>query len=254
MVNPALLAELTGIAVVNDFRSRDIAAGGQGAPLVPAFHHAMFAHPDISRVIINIGGIANLSILSPNKPLIGFDSGPGNMLMDMWIAQHLQRAFDQDGVWAISGKIHEGLLNEMMREPFLNLAPPKSTGRDLFNQAWLDGLLNRFSNLLAQDVQRTLLEYTCLTIAQAVRQYAAESEEIYLCGGGAKNLALVENLRQKLHPVKIAPSDSLGVPVNWVEALAFAWLARQTLLGKPANLPSVTGAIGERVLGAVYAR
>ena len=254
LLNSAVLTELTGITVVSDFRSRDIAAGGQGAPLVPAFHQALFSDPKVARAIINIGGIANISILSPNKPLIGFDTGPGNMLMDMWIKQHQQQAFDEEGAWAAGGKLHEALLAHMMQEPFLSLPPPKSTGRDLFNHAWLDLILAKFSAIETQDVQRTLLEYTVATIAQAVKENAPECQEIYLCGGGAKNLALVESLRQKLHPVKIAPSDDLGVPVNWVEALAFAWLARQSLLGRPANLPSVTGAIGERVLGAVYAR
>ena len=251
--NPALLAELAGIDVVADFRSRDIAAGGQGAPLVPAFHQAMFAHSEKNRVIINIGGIANLTLLFPQRPLIGFDSGPGNMLMDMWTEQHLQQAYDADGAWALSGQLDQDLLNDMLREPFLKLAPPKSTGRDLFNHHWLAGFLkNRM--VYPADVQRTLLEYTSLTISQAIQQHASGCDEIYLCGGGANNQALLENLRQKLHPVKIATSDDLGVSVNWVEAFAFAWLAKQTKLGLPGNVPSVTGASGERILGAIYAR
>ena len=251
--NPALLAELSGIDIVADFRSRDIAAGGQGAPLVPAFHQAVFSHPEKNRVIVNIGGIANLTILFPHQRLIGFDSGPGNMLMDMWAHHHIQQAFDADGAWASSGQVDKDLLDDMLAEPFLKLTPPKSTGRDLFNYGWLQGILKQ-RDISAVDVQRTLLEFTSITISHAIQQYAQACDEIYLCGGGAYNRALVENLRQKLHPVKIAASDDLGVPVNWVEAYAFAWLARQTKLGLAGNVPSVTGASGERVLGAVYAR
>ncbi len=251
--NPALLAELTGITVVADFRSRDIAAGGQGAPLVPAFHQALFAHPQRHRVVVNIGGIANLTLLIPNQPTLGFDSGPGNILMDLWIQQHLQKDFDVDGAWAMTGQVHAELLANLLDEPFLQLAAPKSTGRDLFNHHWLQQKLSGLK-IATQDVQATLLEFTCLTIAQAIQAYAPSCQEVYLCGGGANNLAMLQNLRQKLHPVKIAVSDELGVPVNLVEAYAFAWLARQTMLGKPSNLPSVTGASGERVLGAIYAR
>lgn len=249
--NPALLAELTGISVVTDFRSRDIAAGGQGAPLVPAFHQAVFADMQIHRAIINIGGIANLTNLPPNGVVRGFDSGPGNMLMNAWVEQHLGKPYDEYGNWAASGRVIDKLLNAWMAHPFFEQAPPKSTGRDMFNLAWLQQLLQ--PEYIAADVQRTLLELSAQTIAKAVRQYCGAVTEIYLCGGGAHNKMLVERLQQLLHPVKIAASDVLGISVDWVEAAAFAWLAQQALQQTPANLPAVTGAKGARILGAIYA-
>lgn len=248
--NAALLAELTGITVVSDFRSRDVAANGQGAPLVPAFHQAVFAHPSINRVIINIGGIANLSVLHPNKTIIGFDSGAGNMLMDAWAEKHTGKRFDEDGNWAMSGEVIDELLNQLLSHDFFKLPPPKSTGRDLFSLYWLGAYLQ--NDYAPQDVQRTLLAFTAQSIADAVSKHAPNTQEIYLCGGGAFNNALILHLRQMLHPVKIELTDILGINVSAVEAAAFAWLARQTLLKAPGNLPCVTGADGLRILGAIY--
>lgn len=248
--NPALLAELTGIDVVADFRSRDVAAGGQGAPLVPAFHHAAFAHPGIVRTIVNIGGIANLSYLPANGSVAGFDSGPGNMLMDAWIQYWQEKPFDESGSWAATGQVIPALLQALLAHPFFAQKPPKSTGRELFNLAWLNEHLH--AEYSAADVQRTLLELTARSIADAVLQYCPHTQEIYLCGGGAYNALLVQRLQQLLHPVKIAPSDELGINATWVEAAAFAWLARQTIHQEPGNVPEVTGAAGPRILGALY--
>lgn len=252
IVNASLLAELTDINVVNDFRSRDIAAGGQGAPLVPAFHQAVFSHPEINRAIINIGGIANLTYLPVKGQVIGFDSGAGNMLMDAWAERHIGQRYDTNGAWAETGTVITPLFDALMSEPYLQLPPPKSTGRDLFSMAWLNTFLN--DNYAPEDVQRTLLEFTAMSIANAVKLYCPKTEEIYLCGGGAHNNALIRCLQQCLHPVKIDLSNSLGVEVSEVEAAAFAWLARQTMHQATGNIPNVTGAQGARVLGAVYAR
>ncbi len=249
--NPALLAELTGLTVVADFRSRDIAAGGQGAPLVPAFHRAAFSHPSINRVVLNIGGIANLSYLPANGEVTGFDTGPGNMLMDAWIMHCKQKTYDENGTWAAGGRVIPGLLEQMLDEAFFTMAPPKSTGRDLFDLEWLQAHLN--PQYQAEDVQRTLLELSALSIASAINQYCGNAEEIYVCGGGAYNLCLLRRLRELLHPVKIELSDVLGIAVNTVEAAAFAWLAEQAMLRRPGNLPSATGAKGPRILGAIYA-
>jgi anhydro-N-acetylmuramic acid kinase len=248
--NPALLAELTGITVVADFRNRDIAAGGQGAPLVPAFHQAVFTDKNLHRVVINIGGIANLTNLPPRGIVSGYDTGPGNMLMDAWTERHLGKAYDESGNWAVTGQIIPLLLDELLADAFFRQAPPKSTGRDLFNLIWLENFL--LPEYRAADVQRTLLELTASSIASAVKSDCAGADEVYLCGGGAHNQLLVQRLQQLLHPVKIALSDKLGISVNWVEATAFAWLARQTLLQLPGNLPEVTGAKGPRILGAIY--
>ncbi|TAN80475.1 MAG: anhydro-N-acetylmuramic acid kinase [Gallionella sp.] len=248
--NAALLAELAGITVVSDFRSRDIAAGGQGAPLVPAFHDQVLRHPDAHRVIVNIGGISNLTDLSPDAATTGFDCGPGNLLMDAWCAQHIGKPYDGNGAWAASGKVLPALLEQMLNEPFFTLAPPKSTGRDLFNMAWLHGKLQ--GGELAEDVQATLLELTCQTIAQAIRQHCAGAKEIYLCGGGAHNQTLRDRLASALPDCSVLTTNDLGVDSDYLEAIAFAWLAQQTLHGKPANLPLVTGATHSCILGAVY--
>lgn len=250
--NAALLAELTDMTVVSDFRSRDVAAKGQGAPLVPAFHQAVFSHPQLNRVVINIGGIANLSVLHPNKEIIGFDSGTGNMLMDAWAEKHIGKRFDESGKWAMSGQVIDELLTQFLAHDYFKQAPPKSTGRDLFSLDWLTSYLK--SSYSPQDVQRTLLAFTAQSIAEAVNQHAPNTQEIYLCGGGAYNTALLQCLQQLLPTIKIALSDNLGIKVDAVEAAAFAWLARQTLLKAPGNLPCVTGADGSRVLGAIYAR
>ena len=249
--NPALLAELTGITVVADFRSRDIAAGGQGAPLVPAFHQAIFASPQINRALINIGGIANITYLSKSNEVFGFDSGPGNMLLDSWIKQHLNLDYDANGEWASTGKIIEPLLAEMLTEPYFELAPPKSTGRDLFNGTWLAQHLTS-TDYLPQDVARTLVALTAHSIHNALQQHCGDVDEIYVCGGGAHNILLKNSLQTLLGKVKVDTTDTLGIGVDWLEAIAFAWLARQCLHQQTANLPAVTGAKGARILGAIY--
>ncbi len=248
--NAALLAELTGIHVVSDFRSRDIAAGGQGAPLVPAFHENVLRHPDVHRIILNIGGIANLTDLPRNGITTGFDTGPGNLLMDAWIAKHLNKPYDKDGTWAASGKIIPSLLKQLLAESFFIQSPPKSTGRDLFNLAWLEKHLNE--NEAPADVQATLLALTCDSIANAVQRFCNGSKEIYLCGGGAHNAALVSRLQQALPQCLIQKTEALGIEADWMEAIAFAWLAQQTMHLRPGNLPAVTGASHNCVLGAIY--
>ncbi|MBI4809747.1 MAG: anhydro-N-acetylmuramic acid kinase [Nitrosomonadales bacterium] len=248
--NGALLAELSGIHVVGDFRSRDIAAGGQGAPLVPAFHDRVLRHPNIHRVIINIGGIANLTDLAPNKTTTGFDSGPGNLLMDAWISRHQGKSYDKDGAWAANGKVIPALLQRLSTEPFLAAAPPKSTGRDLFNMDWLERHLT--GNETPADVQATLLALTGDSIAAAVQCFCAGTREIYLCGGGAHNAALVAHLRQALPQRLIQKTEELGIAADWMEAIAFAWLAQQAMHLRPGNLPAVTGARHPCVLGAIY--
>ena len=247
--NGALLAELTRNIVVCDFRSRDIAAGGEGAPLVPAFHQAMFAHPTIHRVIVNIGGIANLTDLGSGA-IQGFDTGPGNMLMDAWIQHNLGESFDRDGSWAKGGSCIQELLPTLLGHEFFLRKPPKSTGRELFNLAWLEKQLTGKEN--PRDVQATLLELTAVSIARAINAYCKGTKEIYVCGGGAANSALMSQLAAVLPSVPIATTAKLGVNPDWVEACAFAWLARQALFLRPGNLPSVTGAAGPRILGAIY--
>lgn len=253
LVDGALLAELSGIDVITDFRSRDLAAGGQGAPLVPAFHAALFASDQADRVIVNIGGIANLTLLPRNGMVRGFDTGPGNMLMDDWCSQHLGTPFDQDGAWAASGTVNPGLLRQMLNEAFLRQAPPKSTGRDLWNRRWLQQQLLDCT-LAAADIQATLLALTAITIADAIQQHAASHSEIYLCGGGAQNGQLVAALQTHLAPQSIQTTAALGLPVDQVEAAAFAWLAQQWTLRRAGNLPMVTGAQHPAVLGALYPR
>ena len=248
--NGALLAELSGITAVNDFRSRDIAAGGHGAPLTPAFHDQVLRHPERHRVIVNIGGISNLTDLPPGRPTTGFDCGPGNMLMDMWISQHLGKPYDYDGRWAASGTAIPALLQRFLEEPFFAAAPPKSSGRDLFNSHWLASRL--IGNEAPADVQSTLLALTAHGIADAIKQHCSGTQEIYLCGGGAHNNALFALLQQMLPACSIDKTDALGIGANWMEAIAFAWLARQTMLGLPANLPAVTGARHPSILGAIH--
>jgi len=251
--NAALLAELTRVTVVADFRSRDIAAGGQGAPLVPAFHARALRHPDTHRVIANIGGIANVTDLPVNGPVRGWDTGPGNMLLDAWIKRHSGAHYDRDGAWAASGTIHPGLLAALMKHAYLQLPPPKSAGREQFNLDWLDALLGRLGETIAPPhVQATLLEFTATSLADAVNRECRGAQELYVCGGGAHNGALMQRIRAHLPDVRVATTTALGIDPDWVEALAFAWLARQTLHHAPGNLPAVTGARGERILGAIY--
>ncbi|HXU92082.1 MAG TPA: anhydro-N-acetylmuramic acid kinase [Gallionella sp.] len=247
--NAALLAELTGIAVVSDFRSRDIAAGGQGAPLVPAFHDRLLRHADRHRVIVNIGGISNLTNLPPDAAASGFDCGPGNLLMDAWCMRHTGKTYDENGAWAASGNVLPQLLERMLDEPFFALPPPKSSGRDLFNMPWLQGKLG--GSEAAADVQATLLELTCRTIAQAIELHCLGAREVYLCGGGAHNQALRSRLAALLPNCSVGTTDDLGVSGDYLEAIAFAWLAQQTLHNKPANLPAVTGARHCCVLGSI---
>ena len=248
--NAALLAELSGICVISDFRSRDIAAGGQGAPLVPAFHDKMLRHPEKHRVIVNIGGISNLTNLAPGKPTSGFDCGPGNLLMDAWNKQHHGKPYDENGAWAGSGKVIPALLQSMLAEPYLHTPPPKSSGRDLFNMAWLKQKLN--GQELPVDVQASLLALTTHTISTSIMEHCQGVEEIYLCGGGAHNTALLNQLKHMLVNVNVQLTDHLGIDADWLEAIAFAWLAQQTMHGQPANLPQATGARHPCILGAIY--
>lgn len=249
--NAALLTELTGITVISDFRSRDIAAGGQGAPLVPAFHQAIFASAQQNRAIINIGGIANITYLARNGAVLGFDSGPGNMLLDAWIKQHKNLDYDANGAWASTGQVIAPLLSTMLAEPYFALTPPKSTGRDLFNTAWLAQQLAH-ENYAPQDVARTLVELTAQSIVGSLQDHCGALDRVYLCGGGANNRLLKERLHALLKPTSVENTDALGIGVDWLEAIAFAWLAKQCLTQQTANLAAVTGAQGARILGAIY--
>ncbi len=253
--NPALLAELTGLDVVADFRSRDVAAGGQGAPLVPAFHHGFFGRADATVTVLNLGGISNLSVLPPAGgalPVLGFDCGPGNALMDAWCQQHTGQPFDAGGAWAASGKLVPALLGSMLDEAYFSQPIPKSTGRDLFSLAWLAQKLAPFAAERPEDIQYTLAELTASPCISAVTSYGKNSEELIVCGGGAFNLHLMRRLQAGLPWLRVSSSDAHGLPPLQVEAAAFAWLARQMLERRPGNLASVTGAQGARVLGALY--
>ena len=250
--NPALLAELTGIDVVADFRSRDVAAGGQGAPLVPVFHQGIFGQANRTVGVLNIGGIANLSVLHANGDVLGFDCGPGNALLDHWCQAHTGAAFDNNGAWGASGNVIEPLLQAMLAEPFLHQAPPKSTGRDLFHPTWLAHQLSSFAHANAADVQTTLTEFTARTCVNDVLRHAADAAELIVCGGGALNGLLMQRLQAGLPNVHVLSSAERGMPPLQVEAAAFAWLARQTLLSLPGNLPKVTGAQGARILGGLF--
>lgn len=249
--NPALLAELTGINVIADFRSRDIAAGGQGAPLVPAFHQAVFGSPAAMRVVANIGGISNISVLHTDGTVSGYDTGPGNVLMDAWASSHLGTPCDLNGDWAGSGTVNTALLTRLMAEPYLALPAPKSTGRDLFNPAWLTTRLAEFANLAPVDVQSTLTAFTARSLAEAIRRDAPQTDAVYVCGGGALNGCLMNMLRVELGK-PVMSTASLGIAPNHVEAIAFAWLAERFCVRLPGNLPAVTGARGPRILGALY--
>lgn len=247
--SPARLVEKTGIAVIADFRSRDIAAGGQGAPLVPAFHAAIFGQ-QANRAVLNLGGIANLTIL--DKEISGFDTGPANMLMDAWIQKHHNQPYDKDGAWAASGKCQPALLELLLSEPWLSLRPPKSTGRDLFNLEWLEQKISQCNlKINPADVQATLLELSIQTISTAIKNYAANTKEIIICGGGSQNAVFVQQLQESL-PLKITSSDYYGIPAQYMEALAFAWLAKANLDGASACLPSVTGAKHPSIAGCIY--
>ncbi|PMV24475.1 MULTISPECIES: anhydro-N-acetylmuramic acid kinase [unclassified Pseudomonas] len=250
--NPALLTELTGITVVSDFRSRDVAAGGQGAPLVPAFHEALFGEHSGNRAVLNVGGFSNLSLIETGKPVAGFDCGPGNVLLDAWIHQQRGEHFDRDGQWAASGKVKPALLNALLSDPFFVTTGPKSTGREVFNLEWLHQHLGRLPTFEPQDVQATLLELTALTIIESLQAAQPQTETLLVCGGGARNTALMKRLAALLPSTQVSSTATYGVDPDWVEAMAFAWLAHCCLEGIAANRPSVTGARGLRVLGAIY--
>ncbi|HEY2629768.1 MAG TPA: anhydro-N-acetylmuramic acid kinase [Usitatibacter sp.] len=248
--DPALLAELTGIDVVADFRRRDMAAGGQGAPLVPAFHDDVFRHPAIPRAIVNIGGISNATWLAPEKALAGFDCGPGNVLLDGWIHRYQGTHYDVDGKWASSGRVDSRLLELLLAEPYFDRAPPKSTGRELFRMDWLDARLR--TEAKPADVQATLVEFTARTIVDALDRFFVPTHEIYLAGGGARNPYLVSRIQALAGKRPVATTDVLGVPTGHVESIAFAWLAMKCIHREPVDLASATGARGPRILGAIY--
>lgn len=248
--NAALLAELSGIRVVADFRSRDVAAGGQGAPLAPGFHAAVFGNNREDRAVLNLGGIANLTWLPVAGPVSGFDCGPGNCLMDLWAQRHLGKPFDADGAWAAGAQIDAALLDRLLAEPYFRRAPPKSTGRDLFNDDWLRARLLGSED--AQQVQATLLELTARCISEALRGWCPGARRLIACGGGVRNHRLLARLGELAGAMRVEASDRHGIDPSLVEAVAFAWLARQALREAPGNLPSVTGARGQRVLGAIY--
>lgn len=249
---PALLAEIAGIDVVCDFRSRDVAAGGQGAPLAPFFHRAWFAQPGRCVGVLNWGGIANLTLLRPDGSTPGFDCGPANALLDAWCELHTAKSFDEGGAWAAQGAVQPALLERLLAEPFFSRPPPKSTGRDLFNLPWLQARAPDLSSLRPVDVQATLLELTAVSSAQATRAQTPNVHELIVCGGGAHNHHLLARLRTHLPQTQVVTSGQHGLPVMQVEAAAFAWLARACIERRPLDLPKTTGALGARVLGAVY--
>ncbi len=249
--DPARIAERTGIEVVADFRRADMAAGGQGAPLLPILHQALFSDDEQTRVILNLGGIANISVLAPGRDVLGFDTGPANCLMDAWAERHLGHAPDRDGEWARSGSVNQALLSRCLADPYFALAAPKSTGREYFNLDWLDQY--QTDSIAAADVQATLLALSVHSIAASIASFAPEAEAVVACGGGVHNTALMKALSAAVAPAPVQSTADYGVDPDFVEATAFAWLARQRLLGLPGNLPSVTGAKGPRVLGVIAA-
>ena len=238
--------------MVADLRSRDLAAGGQGAPLVPAFHRAEFGRPGRSLAVLNLGGISNLTLLADDGSVLGFDCGPGNALLDHWIGRQLSRPFDAGGRWAASGHVVLPLLQDLQREPFFDLPPPKSTGRDLFHAAWLEQRLAPFAGLAPADVQATLAELTAWVCARDLQRWAPSIRELRVCGGGAFNTDLMQRIAVRAVGVDVRSTAERGLPPDQVEACAFAWLARQFVRREPASLPSVTGARGARVLGCLY--
>lgn len=252
--NPNIIAARTGIPSIADFRRMDMANGGQGAPLAPAFHAAVFGSKHENRGILNLGGIANLTVLKHHEMVMGFDTGPSNMLMDAWIQHNLQQPYDDNGQWAKSGTVNHALLEQILAEPYFALSPPKSTGRELFNIAWLNKILAKSSfQLSANDVQATLCELTASSICHAVRTHVPiELDAIYVCGGGIQNQFLIERIRKLNSDLKIASTLELGIDPQWVECGIFAWLAKQRLQQIPIPLNSITGASRASILGAVY--
>ena len=249
--DPNTIAFETEITTVADFRRKDIAAGGQGAPLAPAFHQAAFSSKNVNRVIVNIGGMANISILGSSGYCSGFDTGPGNILMDEWIHRNQQKKYDKDGAWAAKGKSIGRLLASFLEHPFIAKKTPKSSGREDFNLAWLAATLGE-QVYKTEDVQATLLEFTARSLVNEIDKLSIEIDEVYICGGGAYNLQLMRRIETLLHPRPLATTTALGIPPEWVESAAFAWLAQQPLDRKNGNICRVTGAIREVVLGAVY--
>lgn len=249
--NPALLAELSGIDVIADFRRRDVAAGGQGAPLAPAFHDWLFREAGGAVGILNVGGFTNLSLLAEDQPVHGFDCGPGNVLMDAWIGRHQGKAFDENGAWACAGHVNLPLLERLLSAGFFQATGPKSTGRELFNLPWLDRQLDGLE-LPAEDVQATLLELTARSVTDSIHKTGTLLEHLLVCGGGAHNGALMARLAQLLPQAKVESTNAWGVDPDWMEAMAFAWLAHCCLERLSGNRPSVTGASGSRILGAHY--
>jgi anhydro-N-acetylmuramic acid kinase len=250
--DPNVIAEITGLTTVADFRRRDIAAGGEGAPLMPAFHQAVLASRNEARIVLNIGGIANVTWLPVRGDTLGFDTGPGNCMMDAWAERHWKISYDRDGAYAAKGSVHKGLLARMLTEPYLARKAPKSTGRELFNLAWLDAhLAGVGAPISAEDVQATLCEFSVVTIARDVRD-RPEARRVLVCGGGAHNKELLRRLSVQLPGVPIEPTSAQGIDGDYVEAAGFAWLAHRTLAGLPGNLPSVTGARHPVVLGSIH--
>lgn len=256
--SPSLIAARTGCRVVADFRNSDIALGGQGAPLVPGFHRSVFASRERHRIVVNIGGIANLTILPCSsvdsvRDVTGLDTGPGNALMDSWTAAHLKRGYDADGRWAASGHVDDALLAQMMGDPYLARPAPKSTGREYFNLDWLRAQIGSLPKpSIPADVQATLCEFSARTIAQAIDEYGPGDEQVLLCGGGVRNSELHRRLERLLAPRAVSRTDDYDVDADWVEAVAFAWLAMRTVSGRSGNVPSVTGARAAVALGGIY--
>jgi len=255
IADPNIIAERTGITTVADFRRRDMAAGGQGAPLVPAFHRAMFESVGKDRVVVNIGGMANITILPAGSgaPIIGFDTGPGNVLLDAWAKTHLGTPMDTHGHWARQGRTHAALLARFRADPYFSLPPPKTSGREYFNRDWLDSCIaDVHPTPSPADIQRTLCDLDAATLRDAILQWAPDCREVFLCGGGARNPLLREGIDAQLPGCRVDTTAAHGIDPDWVEAMAFAWLARQRLDGLPGNVPQVTGARRPVMLGAVY--
>lgn len=252
ITDPNTITEQTGITTVADFRRRDIAAGGEGAPLAPAFHAAAFGASNTCRAIINIGGFANISLLEGNTLIAGFDSGPGNSLLDLWIGQHQNQPYDHNGTWAASGRVHQELLHQLLSDPYFTLTGPRSTGKEHFNRQWLTAQLDAFNTLSPEDVQATLTELTAISISRSAQQCDTRAQEVYICGGGAHNQYLMERISHHFAGIPVASSGKLGIEPDWVEAATFAWLAYKTLQGQPGSASAVTGASGSRILGAIY--
>jgi anhydro-N-acetylmuramic acid kinase len=246
-----IIAVRTGCKVVADFRRKDMALGGHGAPLVPAFHKTLFADTTANRVIANIGGISNITALPSDRSCYGFDTGPGNLLLDAWCAKHTGHGFDDKGSWGATGQVSYKLLEQLMAHPFISQAAPKSTGREMFNLSWLEKQLSGY-NLTAQDIQATLVSFTAQSLAGAINQLNEPVDEVYICGGGVFNDELMDKLQIALGSTPLHSTEQLGLDPTWVEACAFGWLARQRINNQPGNLPSVTGASREAVLGALY--